>query len=850
MRSLLRTLAVACFCAPSFFASPLSAQAPASAKPASTAVSTAIQLLQVTSVRKLPDGLEITSGKAVMRITAVRDDVLRVRISRDGTFGSDDSWAVVPATEESKVTVHPIGGSGVAGFSTAALVVRVEKSPLRLVIEDKDGQVLSEDAPGSPATFTNTAFRVTKKSPVDEHYYGLGDKPGPLDRRGTAWSMWNTDAYAWQESSNELYKDIPFFLALRRGVSYGIFLDNTWRSSFDFDLSDKSAISFGAENGPLDYYFIYGPSPKQVIANYTQLTGHTPLPPMWTLGFQQSRYTYMPESRLLEVAKTFRDKQIPLDAIWLDIGFQEKNRPFTVDTAKFPTFTDMVAQLTQEKVHTIAITDLHIAKVLDAGYAPYNSGMAADAFVKNPDGSVFSGVVWPGPAVFPDFTREAACQWWGGLYKDFYVDRGVSGFWNDMNEPSVFNGPLKTMPLDVQHRIDRTGHPSRVATHAEIHNIYGMQNSRCTEEGLLALKPDQRPFVMTRATYAGGQRYAATWTGDNSSTWNHMRISVPQLLSMGVSGYTMVGDDIGGYKGTPQPDLLTKWLELGAFNPIDRDHTEEGSADQEPWANGPEHEAIAKRYIETRYRLMPYLYTAAEEASRTGDPIMRPLFLEFPRGVETVGDEFLFGAALLVAPQPYETLDEYEVTFPAGSEWFDYWTGKRIEFEKPDPNGGPNVVPTVNHGLRIKPQLDTLPVFARAGSIIPQQPLVQSTGETPQGALELRVYPPASSGTDCAGSLYLDDGKTFAYRKGAFLRESYSCQTSATSTTVKIAAHEGSYSPWWQQAEVVIYGATHAARSVEVNGAAVEDARYDAASGTVRVTIPDVATGTEVRVAW
>jgi alpha-glucosidase len=847
MFSVLRPLTIACFFASSLFPSLAFAQTSVSTQ---TNPATTVPLTQVTGVRRLPDGVEILSGKAAMRITALRDDILRVRVSQDGTFGPEDSWAVTPELKTSHAEVHPFGGSGGTGFSTAALVVRVEKSPLRLVIEDKDERVLSEDAVEYPAAFTGTAFRVTKKSPVDEHYYGLGDKPGALDRRGRAFSMWNTDAYGWQESSNELYKDIPFFLALRKGVSYGIFLDNTWRSSFDFDVADKNAISFGAENGPLDYYFMYGPSPKQVIANYTLLTGRTPLPPMWSLGFQQSRYSYVPETRVLEVAKSFREKQIPLDAIWLDIGFQEKNRPFTIDTAKFPTFTDMVAQLTQEKVHTIAITDLHIAKVPNAGYAPYDSGVAADAFVKNPDGSVFTGVVWPGPAVFPDFTREASCKWWGGLYKDFYVDRGVSGFWNDMNEPSVFNGPLKTMPLDVQHRIDMPGHPQRVATHAEIHNIYGMQNSRCTQEGLLALKPEERPFVMTRATYAGGQRYAATWTGDNSSTWNHMRISVPQLLSMSVSGYTMVGDDIGGYKGTPQPDLLTKWLELGAFNPIDRDHTEEGSGDQEPWVNGPEHEAIAKRYIETRYRLMPYLYTAAEEASRTGDPIMRPLFLEFPRDDETADNEFLFGAALLVAPQPYETLDAYEVSFPAGSEWFDYWTGKKVEFQKADPNAGPNVIPTVNYALRITPKLDTLPVFARAGSILPEQPLVQSTGETPRGALELRVYPPAASGIDCKGSLYLDDGKTFAFRNGEFLRESYGCEATAQGVTVTIAKHEGSYAPWWQQVEVVIYGAPHAARSVEVNGAVVEDARFDAADGTAHVMAPDVASGTEIHVAW
>ncbi len=352
----------------------------------------------------------------------------------------------------------------------------------------------------------------------DEHYYGLGDKPGGLDRRDRAFTMWNYDAFGWQASTDPLYETIPFFLALRDGVSNGIFLDDIWRSSFDFDKQLRDGISFGAEGGDLDYYFFYGPSPKQVVESYAALTGRMPLPPLWALGYQQSRYTYTPESRVLQIGRKFRQLQIPVDVIYLDIDYQYKHRPFTIDKGTFPTFKKMLRELSDEHIHVVAITDLHIAKAPHQGYLPYDTGIAGNHFVKNPDGSVYVGTVWPGPSVFPDFTRKDTRDWWGNLYREFYLDKGISGFWNDMNEPAIFNVPTKTMPLDVIHRIDGPDHPSRLATQREIHNVYGMQNSRATYEGLLNLKPDQRAFVLTRASYAGDQRYAATWTGDNSST--------------------------------------------------------------------------------------------------------------------------------------------------------------------------------------------------------------------------------------------------------------------------------------------------------------------------------------------
>ena len=372
--------------------------------------------------------------------------------------------------------------------------------------------------------------------------------------------MWNTDAYRFQESTDPLYKSIPYFMTFREGHAAGVLFDNTWRTSFDFGKELPGVYSFGSVAGPIDYYVFYGPSPKQVVETYAWLTGTPPLPPLWTLGFQQSRYSYMTQERVLEVAKRFRGDAIPADAIYLDIDYQEKNRPFTVDRKAFPDLPGMVGQLAAENFHVVAITDLHIADLPGEDYKPYNSGIAGDEFVKNPDGSVYTGRAWPGPSVFPDFTRQQTRAWWGALYGDLRHS-GVDGFWNDMNEPSVFDSPTATMPENVVHRIDEPGFVTRTAPHAEIHAIYGMENSRATFEGLRKLDPNSRPFVLTRATYAGGQRYAATWTGDNSSSWNHLRLATPMLENLGLSGFAFSGADAGGYAGTPTSELLTKWRE-------------------------------------------------------------------------------------------------------------------------------------------------------------------------------------------------------------------------------------------------------------------------------------------------
>ena len=769
----------------------------------------------VSGVKLIPQGVELTAGTSRVRIVALSPNVLRVRYSRPGEFPADHSFAVLPHAFPDAPSVNVKQSQDAVMVATNALQVKILRSPLRILFLKLDGSIISQDQPGFPTSFNGSGFRVWKAMPEDEHYFALGDKSGPLDHRNLAFTMWNSDMFGWQETTDPLYKDIPFFIGMRKGASYGIFLDNTYRTSFDFGKELRDSYSFGSDGGELDYYFFYGPEPKRVVQDFTSLLGHTPLPPLFALGYQQCRYSYYPEARVREVAAEFRKRKIPADVIYLDIDYQQNNRPFTVDPERFPTFAQMISDLKSDGFKVIAITDLHLAKLV--GYKPYDEGLQHDYFVKNPDGSVFVGKVWPGDSVFPDFTREEVRKWWGTLYGNF-AKIGIRGFWNDMNEPSVFERADKTMPLDTVHSVE-----GRKTDHREIHNVFGMENARATYEGLLRLQPDVRPFVLTRAAYAGAQRYASTWTGDNSSTWNHMRISVPQLLNLGLSGYAFVGDDIGGFAGSPTPELLTRWMELGAFNPIYRNHGTKGSHDREPWVDGPEHEAIRRHYIETRYQLLPYIYTSMEEASRTGLPLMRPMFLEFPdnKNFEATDTEFMFGPDLLVAAKLDEKVGPYDVTLPSGI-WYNFWTGRDASSTK-----------------SLDPPLDTLPVFVRGGAILPEQSVVQNTDQVPEGPLQVSVYP----GPDCRGSLYQDDGNTLAYTRGEFLRIEFSCESHPESLQFNFSTVHAGYKPWWSSMKLEFLEFTQPPRGVSLDGKAISNFEFDSARRAVTTEIPAASDG-------
>jgi len=734
-------------------------------------------------------GVPVWDGKALLfhsaqgslAITPLSDDVIRVRFTSAQEFGRDHSYAVINQDLGTPhVTVK--NDDGVTSLQTASLKVTVQQSPLRISFTDSDGNLLDADDPQYGTSISGGgSFRVAKQLPDDAHIYGLGEKTGVLDKRGWqlggyAYAMWNSDTYSYDPSTDPMYVSVPFYMETRNGRAHGIFLDNTWRSFFDIGHEQQGLLTFGADGGDLNYYFINGPDPKKVVERYTALTGRMPLPPLWSLGYNQCRYSYYPEARVRRLANTFRKEQVPGDVIWLDIHYQDNYKPFTWNLQRFPDPPKMLSDLRAQGFHVVTIVDPH--PKVEKGYAPYDEGVAGDYFVKNADDSNYEGPVWPsaaeqnpGPSVFPDFSNPSARKWYGSLYKSF-IDMGVAGIWNDMDEPAVFRTLNGTMPLDTV--FDNEGQPT---TQKEIHNVYGQLMSRSTFEGLSQLRPNERPFVLTRASFAGGQRYAAVWPGDNTSDWASLRQSIPMLLGMGLSGFSFVGCDIGGFVGSPDGELYSRWLQVGVFYPFMRSHSNLDSPDKEPWSWGPVFENINKHSIELRYELLPYIYNTMHQAAETGIPALRPLFLEFPDdlNVAKTGNEFMFGDDLLVAPVLIQGETNHAVYLPTG-DWYDYWTGHKFA-------GGTNIEMAVT--------LDSLPLFVRGGGFIFRQPVVQFTGQMPGNPLRVLVTP----AKDSKASLYEDDGESLDYRHGRFMERQFHQASNDQQTTIEISSPEGSYRP-------------------------------------------------------
>jgi|SRR5579862_5048452 len=727
--------------------------------------------------------------QGVLSITPISDDVIRVRFEPGNQFGRDHSYAVV-SREANVVDPKAEIRADSTTLTTASLKITVQHAPLRISFATAAGESLDSDDPVRGVSLADGSFRVAKRLRDDEHVYGFGEKNGRLDKRGWAlggynFVMWNSDVYMYDASTDPLYVSVPFFMVTRHGQAHGIFLDNTWRTWFDVGHEREDLLTFGSDGGDLDYYFINGPDPKQIIERYTTLTGRMPMPPRWALGYNQCRYSYFPESRVRLLAETFREKKVPGDVIWLDIHYQDGYKPFTWDHERFPDPKKMLADLAAQGFHVVSIVDPHPEK--EKGYLPYDTGLAGDHFVKRPDGTVFEGPVWPsqaekspGPSVFPDFSRPATREWWGSLYNGL-LDDGIAGIWNDMDEPSVFVAPAVTMPLDLV--FNNEGQPTSAR---EIHNVYGQLMSRATFEGLSKLRPNERPFVLTRASYAGGQRYAAVWPGDNTADWAWLRQSIPTLLGLGVSGFPFVGSDIGGFVRPGSAELYTRWLQTGVFYPFMRSHSELGAPDKEPWSFGYQYEPINRRAIELRYELLPYIYNVMEQANETGLPAMRPLFLEYPTDEETASldDEFLFGSDILVAPVLWEGATERSVYLPKG-DWYDYWTGKHFA-------GG------VRTNLSVK--LESIPLFVRGGAFIFRQPVVQYTGEMAGNPLHVWVVPAAES----ESSLYEDDGATLDYKKTGFMRRRFHQQRTSDSVVISVSAPEGNYRPAHRELELEI----------------------------------------------
>ncbi len=602
---------------------------------------------------------------------------------------------------------------------------------------------------------------VTLKVPEGTDLYGTGEVPGPLRRNGTRTVAWNTDAYAWGAGSLSLYQSHPWVLGVRPdGTSFGVIADTPQRCLIDL----RQDIRFEASGPEFPVIVIEGSDPQAVVRTLARLTGTMPLPPRWALGYHQCRYSYTPDDRVREIAREFRERDIPCDVIWFDIDYMDGFRCFTVNTWDFPDMRGLIGELDDQGFQTVAIIDPGIK--VDPGYHVYDTGQSIDAWVRTAAGQPYVGAVWPGDCVFPDFTRQDVRAWWGGLYAQF-LDLGFDGVWNDMNEPAVFNTDAKTMPLDNVHRADAD--LGGLDTHARYHNVYGMLMARGTWEGCLKARPLRRPFVLTRANHLGGQRWAATWTGDNVATWQHLDMSISGVLNLGLSGQPLAGPDIGGFAGEGDGRMFARWMGVGSLLPFSRGHTGKGNVDKEPWAFGPGVEATCRLALQRRYRLLPYLYTLMREASETGLPLVRPLFFADPADprLRDQDDAFLLGNDLLVACRT--TPDgPFPDVFPAG----DWVRIGLVDGDLDDP--------------------DLPALYLRDGAVLPLGPVAESTREMDLAEVELLVN--LDDRGTAEGTLYLDEGEGFGYREGEFGLLRYRAALGAGGLEIEARMEDGAWS--------------------------------------------------------
>ena len=680
----------------------------------------------IISYKKNVDTLYFqTSNGVTLQLTVVRDSVLRFRYTTTSNFDEDFSYAITKYASTGYNHLEITEDEDAYTVTTQKLVCTINKTDLKISLFDAiDKTLISNDELGfhweESFQYGTDIVKMSKVSHDGESYFGLGDKPGSLNLKGKRYENWVTDSYAYGKDSDPIYKAIPFYTGLHHGKAYGIFFDNTFRAFFDFAHERKNVTSFWAQGGEMNYYFVYGPEMNDVVANYTDLTGKPhQMPALWTLGYHQCKWSYYPESKVKAVAAKFRELQIPCDAIYLDIDYMEGFRCFTWNKEYFPDPKRMVKELMDDGFKTIVIIDPGIK--VDKDYSVFQEGLENDYFCKRADGPYMKGKVWPGECYFPDFTNPKVRDWWSGLFKELIEDIGVKGVWNDMNEPAVMEVPNKTFPNDVRHDYD--GNP---CSHRKAHNIYGMQMARATYQGLKKFGYPKRPFVITRSAYSGTQRYTSTWTGDNVATWEHLWIANVQAQRMAMSGFSFVGSDIGGFAEQPNGELYARWIQLGVFHPFCRTHSSGDHGEQEPWTFGDEITGIVKKYIELRYQLLPYLYTAFWHHINDGTPILKSLVLHDQADVQTHfrTDEFIYGDKILICPILEAYSKGRRLYLPKG-KWFNYWNNK--------PSAG-------GKEIWVDADLETMPIFVKEGAIIPKYPIQQYVGEKKIEEITLDVY--------------------------------------------------------------------------------------------------------------
>ena len=758
-----------------------------------------------------------TENAILLRVKVLTERIIRFTYTFQHTFEADFSYAIDDKFVGQGVAFSFSEATDFYHLSTDCLRVNISKNGLKVTIFDENNVLISQDTEGFTARTTlvhgTTEVKITKATDKNEAFFGLGDKSCSLNLRGQKLQNWNTDAFAFEADTDPLYRAIPFFFGLKKGVGYGIFFDNPFKTHFDFAKTKKNQISFSADGGQVDYYFIHGPSLTEVAQQYTDLTGRPELPPLWSLGFHQCRWSYFPESRVREVANKFRAMQIPCDAIYFDIDYMDGFRCFTWNKKYFPDPKTLIADLKLQGFQSVVMIDPGIKK--DDEYWLYTEGVAKDFYLKRADGDLMFGQVWPGECVYPDFTHPAVRHWWGQLYEGLYNDENVAGFWNDMNEPANFKVWHKTIPDDVRHDYE-----GLLSSHKKAHNIYGMQMSRATTEGLKRLQPTKRPFLVTRASYAGGQRFAAVWTGDNLATWEHLQIANRQIQRLSISGFSHCGSDIGGFMQEPTGELMVRWLQMGIFHPFYRIHSagnneagdsltdettmleslEKRRLDQEPWSFGEPFTALGKAAIELRYQLLPYIYTTMMQHVNTGIPVIQSLIFydQNDKNLLGVEREFTFGQHILVSPVIEEGSKNQTLYLPKG-DWFDFYNGKKYV-------GGKNIT--------VETPLSKMPIFIKSGAVIPIYPVMQFTNERAIEVLDLKVF--YTKETEYS-ELYEDSGDGYGYRLGEFSLSFFEVKGTPKSLILSKNT-EGSFETSYETIRLVFVGLPFKIKAIRVDG--------------------------------
>ena len=730
--------------------------------------------------------LIIKTAEAEAHVYIYSPTIIRVNITKAPDV-PDFSFAVIQqpsgelAYEEIDNTIE---------IKTTALKLVINKTPLRFAFYTANGKLLSADDERFGTTWQGSQVINYRELFTDEKFIGLGEKTGNLDRRGSSYVNWNTDASEHGIKTDPLYKTFPFFIGLHDGLSYGIFMDNTHKSYFDFGATTDDQMSwFGADGGDMNYYFFGAQSVRQLLEDYTWLTGRMEIPPLWSLGYQQCRWSYMSADEFLEVAETFRKKQIPADVVYCDIDYMDNYKIFTWAPKTFANPKKLLDKLKAMDFHLVTIVDPGIK--VEKGYQQYDEGVKEGYFATYPNGENFVANVWPGRCHFPNFFREDVREWWGSAFTAL-TDPGVDGFWNDMNEiaawgqniPSLMQFGNQTMP--------------------EVRNAYGMQMSRATYDGTKKILKGKRPFILTRAAYAGTQRYSAVWTGDNSAYDAHMLLGQRLINSLGLTGMSLIGVDVGGFSGKPTPELMVRWNSLGVYMPMFRNHACIGTIYREPWVWGAKNEAVIKKDIEQRYRLLPYLYSAFYQSSQTGLPVSRTLAIDYTYD-ENVYDknyqnQFLFGDSILVAPV-VSTENKAYVYLPKG-DWYRLSTEKRFTGEQV---------------IKVSAPLTDLPVFIKASAIIPMQSVIQSTAEEGDGIMELHIW----NGSEPNSFVYYeDDGSTYEYETGAFYKRTLSLDP--FNKLITLSYVEGSHVSRFKQICIVLHGFYKKVKLIRLNGNLVD----------------------------